>query len=73
MDIAYGSPAWFDLARTDRLSQGEIYGPSAHEGKYDSFGFTFGVGDFDSDGIADLAMGRPHRRLERVPRGGHGG
>ncbi|MEO7795745.1 MAG: FG-GAP-like repeat-containing protein [Thermoanaerobaculia bacterium] len=61
VDIAYGAPppAWFDLGRTDRLSQGDIHGSSAHEGEFDSFGLALGAGDFDGDGRADLAIGSP--------------
>jgi hypothetical protein len=56
--IAYGAsgPAWFDLARTDRIRQGSIYGAGEDE-PFDLFGWSLAAGDFDGDSYADLAIG----------------
>jgi hypothetical protein len=61
VDVAYGAPDpyWFDLSRTDRLTQSTLYGNPAHEGQEDYFGYAFAVGDFDDDGRDDLAIGHP--------------
>jgi hypothetical protein len=58
IDIAYGAadPLWFDLSRTDRLSQSTIFG-EAHEASADRFGWSFAAGDFDGDGRDDIAIG----------------
>jgi hypothetical protein len=59
IDVAYGAPDpwWFDLSRTDRLTQSMIHGGAAHDGAGDRFGYAFAAGDFDGDGRNDLAIG----------------
>ncbi|HXT22740.1 MAG TPA: FG-GAP repeat protein, partial [Thermoanaerobaculia bacterium] len=61
VDIAYGAadPYWFDLSRTDHLTQSSIHGAVAHDGYDDRFGSSFAVADFDLDGRDDLAIGSP--------------
>jgi hypothetical protein len=59
IDVAYGAAAtWgFDLSRTDRLTQGALYGNPAHDAAGDLFGWAIDTGDFDGDGRDDLAIG----------------
>jgi hypothetical protein len=61
VDVAYGAPDpwWFDLSRTDLLTQSSIYGNAAHDGPGDAFGYSLAAGDFDGDGRDDLAIGHP--------------
>ncbi len=59
----YGSPGtapnWFDLSRTEFLSQGSIFGVPAYDQPEDFFGMALATGDFDGNGCADLAIGHP--------------
>ena len=62
--VLYGSPAGYDPSRTQFWSEDVIWGsPAANEsGVY--FGLTLATGDFDKDGFADLAAGRPGLYLD---------
>ena len=61
VDIVYGAPdpEWFDIPRTEHLSQSTISHNPNQEATQDGFGSAFGVGDFDRDGRDDLAIGHP--------------
>jgi hypothetical protein len=71
--VLYGSnagpPNWFDLARTDFLHQGNIYGATAQQA-YDWFGQALAAGDWNGDGRDDLAVGQPGEDLGGFDRGG---
>jgi hypothetical protein len=71
--VIYGSnagpPGWFDLARTDFLHQGNLYGATAHQAS-DWFGQALAAGDWNGDGRADLAVGQPGEDLGGFERGG---
>ena len=64
-----GPPDWFDLARTDFLHQGNLYGPTATQA-YDWFGQALAAGDWNGDGRDDLAVGHPGEDLGGFDRGG---
>lgn len=71
--VIYGStagpPSWFDLARTDFLHQGNLYGATAQQTD-DYFGQALAAGDWNGDGRDDLAVGQPGENLGGVDRGG---
>ena len=64
-----GPPDWFDLARTEFLHQGNLYGPTATQ-HYDRFGEALAAGDWNGDGRDDLAVGHPGEDLGGLDRGG---
>ena len=70
VDIAYGSPAWFDLGRTDQVTQTGIFDFATQNGAYDYFGAAFAAGDFDGDGFADLAVSSPWDSWAGISNGG---
>jgi hypothetical protein len=57
--IAYGAAGGFNLARSQQFTQSTI--PVAGETSQvgDLFGWALAVGDFDRDGLDDLAIGAP--------------
>ena len=59
--VAFGSNSGFDLARTIPFHQGTLYpeDPSANR-VGEQFGWAMATGDFDSDGLSDLAVGHPN-------------
>ena len=63
ISVAFGSPAWFDLSRTDSFTQGRVYADAAADEPGDRFGWALAAGDFDGDGRADLAVGHPGEDL----------
>ena len=54
--IAYGGVDDFDLARTHRLSQSSLTQNPKDEEAGDYFGGVLAAGDFDGDGLDDLAV-----------------
>ncbi len=71
--VLYGStagpPSWFDLARTDFLHQGNLYGATAQQTD-DYFGQALAAGDWNGDGRDDLAVGQPGEDVGGIDRGG---
>ena len=61
--VAYGAPAWFDLSRTQRFAQGNVYDNAAYDQSEDQFGWALAAGDFDGDGADDLAVGHPREHV----------
>jgi hypothetical protein len=57
--VAFGSSAGFDLSRTLGFRQGSLYGSNAFDAEGDLFGWALAAGDFDGDGLWDLAVGHP--------------
>ena len=71
VSVLYGSTSgFFDLARTDHLTQGAIFGSAAYDQAGDQFGFALAGGDFDLDGREDLAIGLPGEDGGGADRGG---
>ncbi|MEO7793132.1 MAG: FG-GAP repeat protein, partial [Thermoanaerobaculia bacterium] len=69
--VLYGfTGGFFDLARTDHLTQGAIFGSTAYDQGGDLFGFALASGDFDGDGKDDLAVGQPGENVGGANRGG---
>lgn len=73
LHVVYGSaagpPNWFDLARTDFLHQGNLYGSTAQQ-ESDGFGTALAAGDWNGDGRDDLAVGHPGEAVGGSFRGG---
>ena len=69
ISVIYGSPAWFDLTKTDNWDQGLLYGGAANE-TGDFFGWALAAGDFNRDGFDDLAVGHPLEDLGGADEGG---
>lgn len=71
VSVLYGSTVgFFDLARTDHLTQGTVFGSAAYDQAGDQFGFALAAGDFDRDGREDLAIGQPGEDVGGGDRGG---
>lgn len=69
--VLYGvGGGYFDLARTDHLTQGAIFGSTAYDQSGDLFGHALAAGDFDRDGRDDLAIGQPGEDVGGADRGG---
>jgi hypothetical protein len=51
--FAFGAPGGFDLSRTARFGDPPGFDPG------DRFGWALAVGDFDRDGLDDIAVGTP--------------
>lgn len=64
--IVYGSASGLNISSSTVISQGN--GPGVAEAD-DIFGFSLAAGDFDNDGIDDLAVGSPGEDLEGTPSG----
>jgi hypothetical protein len=58
--VAFGSNAGMDLSRTRAFRQGTLYGDAGADRADEQFGWALTVGDFDSDGLDDLAVGHPN-------------
>ncbi|MFJ9850586.1 FG-GAP repeat protein [Streptomyces sp. NPDC101150] len=67
--VLYGSPRGVDAARRTTLSQNSPGVPGAAEAG-DLFGAALAVGDFDSDGFADLAVSAPNEDVSGDVDGG---
>ncbi len=69
--VLYGvANGYFDLARTDHLTQGAIFGSTVFDQTGDLFGAALAAGDFDLDGRDDLAIGQPGEDVGGTDRGG---
>ena len=69
VDIIYGSSAGLTSAGSQALSQnspGVLGGAERH----DHFGVSLTVGDFDSDGYTDLAVGVPDEDVDNIENAG---
>jgi hypothetical protein len=58
--VTFGSNAGMDLSRTLRFRQGTLYGDASVDRIDERFGWALATGDFDSDGLDDLAVGHPN-------------
>ncbi|MFI9048449.1 FG-GAP repeat protein [Streptomyces sp. NPDC053427] len=67
--VLYGSPHGVDASRRTTLSQNSPGVPGAAEAG-DLFGAALAVGDFDSDGFADLAVSAPNEDVSGDVDGG---
>jgi hypothetical protein len=63
MAVVYGPP--LDPPRVHWIYDHLLYGPG-HGEENDHFGQAFAAGDFDGDGVDDLAIGTPGEDLEAV-------
>jgi len=55
--VLYGSGSGFDIPRSDYLQQSDIYGVASGDRPFELFGFALASGDFNGDGLEDLAVG----------------
>ena len=58
VDVLYGSGAGLLPSQGGRLTQADVVGEVPESG--DSFGYALAAGDFDDDGLDDLAVGAPY-------------
>ena len=57
VNVLYGAAGGFDQGRTQFFSEQSIFGTGSESD--DSFGYALAVGDFDQDGLDDLAVSHP--------------
>jgi hypothetical protein len=65
VNVVYGAAGGLRESRDQLWSQGRRDIGGAAD-PFDSFGWSLAMGDFDGDGLADLAMGAPHEDLPRA-------
>ena len=71
VSVVYGSQAGLTPARVDRIYEDLLYGAGEGEA-FDNFGWALAAGDFDGDGVDDLAIGTPGEDLEASGSGNTG-
>jgi len=69
VNIIYGSPAGLSADGNQLLHQG-VPGIDDSLEEFDQFGWSLAVGDFDNDGVHDLAIGAPGETFEGAGPGG---
>lgn len=67
--VIYGNPSGLDLGRLQRLRQG-LDGINDSAEISDGFGSALASGDFNGDGVDDLAIGVPGEKVGSETRGG---
>ena len=67
--VLYGFPGGFELPRTHFWDEDHLWGLGASE-QPDRFGWGLAAGDFDKDGLADLAVGHQDEEVAGQPGAG---